>query len=164
MRVKQVMNIWIDRIEERVMVKHFSLKGHRSRLIHKELVSTLQDNAISLSTIKNSLRRFKSGNLSCGDKERPGSPLVSLAPALQRFLKKFPFASVRVTTGHLSMDRATSKNILDRELGLKKFPRRWPPHILSAERKLRRVTESESLLAIRANLAEKNFQGIVTGF
>jgi hypothetical protein len=29
---------------------------------------------------------------------------------------------------------------------------------------LRRVTESESLLAIRANLAEKNFQGIVTGF
>jgi hypothetical protein len=61
------------------------------------------------------------------------------------------------------MDRATIKSILDRELGLRKFTRRWIPHILSAEQKLRSVTESQSLLTIRANLAEKNFQGIITG-
>jgi hypothetical protein len=38
------------------------------------------------------------------------------------------------------VDRATIKNILDRELGLKKFTCRWVPHIPSAEQKLRRVT------------------------
>jgi hypothetical protein len=105
------------------------------------------------------LRRFKSGDLSCGDEERPGRPLISLGPALQRFLKKFSFANTRVMTEHFSMDRATIKSILDRELGLRKFNRRWMPHILSAEQKLRRVTESQRLLTILTNLAEKTFRG-----
>jgi hypothetical protein len=48
-----------------------------------EVVSTLQDNAISLSTVKNWLRRFKSGDLSCGDEERLVKPLISLTSALQ---------------------------------------------------------------------------------
>jgi hypothetical protein len=43
----------MDRIEQRVMMKYFFLKGHGSKLIHKKLVITLQDNAIWLSTIKN---------------------------------------------------------------------------------------------------------------
>jgi hypothetical protein len=34
-------------------------------------------------------------------------------------------------------------------------------HVLSAEQKLRRVTESQSLLTILATLVEKNFQGII---
>jgi hypothetical protein len=55
------------------------------------------------------------------------------------------------------------KSILDRELGLRKFTHRRMPHILSVEQKLRKVTESQSLLTILANLAEKNFQGIITG-
>jgi hypothetical protein len=96
------------------MVKDFFLKGHGSKLIHKELVSTLHDNAISLSTVKNRLRRFKSGDLSCSDEERPGRPLISMRLALQRFLKKIPFASAQVMTGHFSVDRATIKSILDR--------------------------------------------------
>jgi hypothetical protein len=37
------------------------------------------------------------------------------------------------------------------------------PHILSAEQKLRRVMESQSLLTISTNFAEKNFQGIIAG-
>jgi transposase len=100
------MNIRMDRIEQRVMVKHFFLKGHGSKFVHKELVGPLQDNAISLSTVKNWLRRFKSGELSCGDEERPGRRLVSLGPALRRFLKKIPFTSARVMAGHFSVDRA----------------------------------------------------------
>jgi hypothetical protein len=58
----------MDRIEQRVIVKNFSLKGHRSKLIHKGLVSTLQDNAISMSAVKDWLRRFKSGDLPAATK------------------------------------------------------------------------------------------------
>jgi hypothetical protein len=47
------------------MVKYSFLKGHGSKLIHKKLASTLQENAISLPAVKNWLRRFKSGDLSC---------------------------------------------------------------------------------------------------
>jgi hypothetical protein len=74
-------------------VKYFFLKRHGNKLIRKELVSTLQDKASSLSIIKNWLKRLKSGDLSCGDEERPGSPLISLDSALQRFLNKFPFVT-----------------------------------------------------------------------
>jgi hypothetical protein len=63
----------------------FFFKGHESKLIHKELVNALQDNAISLSTVKNWLRKFKSGDLSCGGEEGPGKLLISMRPALQRF-------------------------------------------------------------------------------
>jgi hypothetical protein len=153
------MNIWMDRIEQRVMVKYCFLKGRESKLIHKELVSTPQDNAISLSTVKNWLERFKSGKFSCGDEERTGRPLISFGPALHCFLKKFPFASAWVMAGNFSVDRTTIKSILDQELCLRKFTRRLMAHILSAEQKLRRVKESQSLLSIRANLAEKTFRG-----
>jgi hypothetical protein len=79
------MNIWMDRIEQRVMVQYFFFKGHDSKLIHKELVSTLQDNAISLSTVKNWLRIFKSGDLSCGDEERRGRHLISMGRLFSAF-------------------------------------------------------------------------------
>jgi transposase len=114
----------MDRIEQKVMMKYFFLKGHGSKLIHKEFVSTLQNNAISLSTVKNWVRRFKSCDHSCGDEERPGRPLISMDPALQHFLKKFSFASARLMAGHFSVCQAAIKSILDRELGLRKYTRR----------------------------------------
>jgi hypothetical protein len=76
----------MDRIEQRVIAKYFFLKGEKSKLIHKELATTLQGNAISLPTIKNWLRKFKSDDFSCSDEERPGRFLISLGPVLQRFL------------------------------------------------------------------------------
>jgi hypothetical protein len=121
------MNIWMDRIEQRVTVKYFFLKGHESKLIHKELVNTLQDNAIPVSIVKNWIRGFESGELSCREDELPGRPLISLGSVLRGFLNKFPFASARVMIEHFSMDQATMKNILDRELILRKFTPRWVP-------------------------------------
>jgi transposase len=91
-------------------MQYFFLKGHESKLIQKKLVSTLQDNAISYSTVKNWLRRFKSGELSWRDEERPRRPLISLAPVLQRFLKKLPFANARVMARHLPVDRVAIKS------------------------------------------------------
>jgi hypothetical protein len=67
------------------MVKYFFLKGHGSKFIHQELVSTLQDNVISLATVKNPLRRIKSGDLSCGGEERPGRHLISLGRLFNAF-------------------------------------------------------------------------------
>jgi transposase len=118
------MNIWMDRIEQRVIVKYFFLKGHGSKLIHKELVSTLQDNAISLSTVKNWLRRFKIGDLSGRRRRTAWKNSNFFGLALQRFLKKFPFATARAVAWYFSGDRDTIKNILDWELGLGKFTRR----------------------------------------
>jgi hypothetical protein len=67
-----------NRIEQRVKVKYLFLKGHASKLIHMEQVSTFQDNAISLSIIKNWFMKFKFGELSCSDEESPGRLLIFL--------------------------------------------------------------------------------------
>jgi hypothetical protein len=64
------------------MAKYFFLKGHGSKLIHKELVTTLQDNVISLSIVKNWLRRCKSGELSCAHEKGPGRHLISMGQTL----------------------------------------------------------------------------------
>jgi hypothetical protein len=66
--------------------------------------------------------------------------------------------NAQVMAGHFLVDRATIKSILNQELGLRKFIRWWVPHILSAEQKLRKVTESQSMLTL-SNVKEKNFQG-----
>jgi transposase len=108
----------MDRIEQRVVVKYFFLKGHGRKRTQKEFVNTLQYHAVSLCAVKNWLRRFNSGALSCGDEERPGRSLILWARL---------FSAFRVTPAHFSVDRATIKSIPDRELGLRKFTRIWMP-------------------------------------
>jgi hypothetical protein len=69
----------MDLIKQRVMLKYFFSQEHGSKRIHKKLVSTRQNNATSLSAVKNWPRKFKSGDLSYGDEERPVRPLISMA-------------------------------------------------------------------------------------
>jgi hypothetical protein len=104
--------------------------------------------------IRRSFLRRRRAAWKTSDFSGPGSSALS---------EEVPFASSRVMAGHFSVDRATIKNIRDRERGLRKFTRKCLSHIVPVEQKLRRVTESQSLLSILSNLAEKNFQGISTG-
>jgi hypothetical protein len=62
-----------------------------------------------------------------GTGEQSRRALISLGLALQGFLKKFLVASARIMAGYFSVDRATIKSNLDRELSLRKFIRRSMP-------------------------------------
>jgi hypothetical protein len=55
------------------------------------------------------------------------------------------------------------KEIRRRELGLKKFSRRWPPHLLSDDQKKLRVDASRKLLSLLGMYADHSFEGIATG-
>jgi hypothetical protein len=55
------------------------------------------------------------------------------------------------------------KEILKRKLGLKKFSRKWVPHLLSNDQKKLRVDASRKLLSLLGIYAEHNFKGIATG-
>jgi hypothetical protein len=61
--------------------------------------------------------------------------------------------------GHFSVDQATIKSILDPKLRLRTLTRRSMPHSLSVEQKSRRVPESQNMLTVLTNLAEKTFRG-----
>jgi transposase len=153
----------MDEVEQRFVVKYFFFKGWGNKKITAELQTTLHDSALSNSTVKRWIRKFKNGDLSCDDDSRPGRPMSILGPVLQKFLDRYPFASARVMSKHFGLSPPTVKEILRRELGLKKFSRRWVPHLLSDAQKKLRVDASRQLLSMLGMYAEYNFEGITTG-
>jgi hypothetical protein len=71
--------------------------------------------------------------------------------------------STKVISGHFRISLLTVKEILRRDLGLKKFSRRWVTHLLSHSQKKLGVDASRKLLSLLGMDAEHNFEGIATG-
>jgi hypothetical protein len=72
----------MEKEEQRFAVLFFWLKGWGSKKIHQELMSTLGDDTYRLSQIKIWLRRFRTGDLSCGDLPHAGRP-PTLGPQVE---------------------------------------------------------------------------------
>jgi hypothetical protein len=117
--------------EQRFVMKFLWLKGWGTKGIHEELMSTLGDASYAVSQIKIWPQKFSNGDLSYKDSPRTGRPLLILGPPLEAFLQKYPFTSARVIAQHFLTTVPTIKDILQRELGMRKFSRRWAPHFLS---------------------------------
>jgi hypothetical protein len=75
---------------------------------------------------------------------------------------EFPFASARHMSRHLRTSHHIIKEILRRQLGLRKFSRRWAPHTLSDDQKANRVRDSRVLLAILQRLQDNSVERIST--
>jgi hypothetical protein len=96
--------------------------------------------------VKQWLRRFREGDTSCEDRNRAGIPLTILGDVTSKFLAKHPFASPKNIASHFDISILVVKDLLSRELGLRKFTRGWVPHSLSERQKNERVTQSRLLL------------------
>ena len=138
----------MDEVEQRFVVKYFFIKGWGNKKITAELQTTFQDSALSNSTVKRWIRKFKNGDSSCDDDSRPGRPVTILGPVLQKFLDRYPFSSAKVISRHFRISPSTVKEILRRQLGLKTFSGRWVPHLLSDDQKQLRVDASRKLLSM----------------
>jgi hypothetical protein len=71
----------MDKSEQRIPIKYFSMKSLGSRLIHCELKSVLHDSAYSLSAVERWDSRFKTGIATCDDNPRLGRPPSDLGPS-----------------------------------------------------------------------------------
>jgi hypothetical protein len=127
------------------------------------LISTLGRDAYHLSQIKTWLQRFKNGDLSCKDHSRPGRPVLTLGSRLETSLLKYPFASARVIAQHFCTTAPTIKDILHRELGIRKFSRHWVPYFFSEAQKAAGAEASKEMLQILQDSEGNKFDGIVTG-
>jgi transposase len=107
------------------------MKNWHSKKIHQELVTTLKTDACGRFQIKTWLQKFRNNDLSSKNTPRTGRPPLTLRQQLATFLQKYPCASVRLLAQHSMTSAPTIKEILQREMGLKKFSRRWIPHFLS---------------------------------
>jgi transposase len=121
----------MEKEEQRFVMKFLWLKGWSAKRIHEELMSTLGDDSHGVSQIKTWLQKFGNGDLSCKDSPRSGRRLLTLGPQLEAFVQKYPFARARIIAQHFLTTVPTIKDILQRELGMREFSRRWLPHFLS---------------------------------
>jgi hypothetical protein len=81
----------------------------------------------------------------------------------RKFLDRYPFSSAKAISKHFRISPSTVKQILRRELGLKKFSRRSVPHLLSHYQKKSWVDARWKLLSLLGIYAAPNFKGIATG-
>jgi histone-lysine N-methyltransferase SETMAR len=153
----------MDKSEQRVVMKFLWMRGLGARRVHSKLSRVLGDDCYSLAAIERWLARFQEGDLSCGDQARPGRPQIDISGCLRAFLDRFPFASANMMAKHFRIARGTVTDILRRDLGLRKFTRRWVPHQLSPAQKADRVKCSRALLLRLQQLQQFDFEGITTG-
>jgi hypothetical protein len=133
----------MEKEKQRFVMRFLWLKGWGAKRIHEKLISTLGDDSYEVSQIKIRLLKFRNGDLSCKDSSRSGRPLLTLGQQLWACLQKYTFASPRVIAQHFLMTVSTIKNVLQRELEMRKFSRPWVPHFLSPAQKVARVEASE---------------------
>jgi transposase len=114
----------MEKGEQRFVMKFLWLKGWGAKRIHEELLSTLGEDLFVVSQIKIWLQKFRNGDLSGKDSPRPGRPLLTMGPQLEAFMQKYRFASARGIARHFLATAPTIKDILQRELGMRKFSRR----------------------------------------
>jgi hypothetical protein len=148
---------------QRFVMKFLWLKGWGAKRMYEELMSRLGDDSYGVSQIKTWFQKFGNGDLSCKDSPRSGRPLLTLGSQLEAFMQKYPCASARVIAQHVLTTVPTIKDILQRELGMRKFSRRWTPHFLSPAQKHARVEASETILRVLHDAESNDFEGIATG-
>jgi hypothetical protein len=85
-----------------------------------------------------------------------------LAPQPEAFMQKYPFANARVIAQYFLTTVPTIKDILQRELGMRKFSRHRVPHFLSPAQKVVRVEASQIIFPVPQDAKSNNFEEIAT--
>jgi hypothetical protein len=118
----------MEKSEQRFVIKFIFLKSLDSKAIHSELTIVLGPTAYSLPQVKEWRSRFANGDLCCQDQIRLGGPPDVLGKTLSDFHEEFPFASADIIAQNFGQSKPLIKQILQRELGLGLFSRRWVAH------------------------------------
>jgi transposase len=151
-------------IEQRAVIRFFTLKGLKSSAIWTELQSVYGPQAFSISAVKKWQKRFREGRSDLFDDPRSGRPLAQdLAGAIRSMLEERPFSSCKSLCRHFRVAKTTCLRILHNDLGLTKLHLRWVPHTLNADQKNERMSLSSQLLAILQQEQQIEFERVLTG-
>jgi hypothetical protein len=112
---------FMEKSQQWVIISDFALKGRGARKIQKEVTDTFGSDISSRAQISRWLARFSRHDIFCLNQVRPGRPLSILGWPLEHFLEKFPFSSARIMAMHFNVSHSTVKDVVSRELGLRKI-------------------------------------------
>jgi hypothetical protein len=127
------------------------------------LKAVLEEEVVSLATVKCWCQRFKQGDFWLDDEFRAGRPISDVKDVISQFLSHEPYLSARLLAKRLASNVHTIKTILTRDLGMKKVTWRWIPYELNSANKVQRVAKSKTLLTVLLTDASENCSHIITG-
>jgi hypothetical protein len=126
-------------MEQKAIIRFFTLKGLKAKAIQAELESVYGTDACKLSTVTKRRLGFVQGSIILFDD--PAEAVGSM-PA------KRPLVSCNVLYRHFRIAKTTCLRIVADELGLQKFHLRWVTHLPPSNQKSERVTYSNLLLEV----------------
>jgi hypothetical protein len=151
-------------MEQRGVVRLFTLKGLSPRDIHTELKSVYEDEALCVRAVYEWHERFMQGRMELFDNPRSGRPLQNdLADALRAMIQVFTFTSCKCLCIHFRIAKTTCLGILHDVLQVKKFNLRSVPHSLDDAQKAERVSLSTGLWRVLKENQKTDFANIIAG-
>jgi hypothetical protein len=148
----------MEKSEQSVGIKFLWAKEVGARRIHRKLSWVLDDDCYTPAAIERWLAHFREGDLSYAGHSRLGWPVIDISECLRAFLDKFPFAIANVMSKYFRIVREAIMEILQLDLGLQKFSRRWVPRQLSSSQKAGRVNRSRALSHLLQQLQPFDFE------
>jgi len=112
---------------------------------HRLLVEAYGEHALSEPSCREWFRRFKSGDFSVEDKERPGQPKKFEDEELEELVDQDPCQTLQELSESLNVDKSTVSRRLH-SIGLVQKLGNWLPHELTERAIANRLTMSELLL------------------
>ena len=116
--------------------------GQRGTDIHRHLLQSFEENAMSLRSVQWWCKEFKEGRAALDREPGQGRPTETATVALKEGIKKALNVDARVTVRELACTIGASKSTIFRmlkSLGLSKLSARWVPHLLTTKLKQRRL-------------------------
>ena len=137
--------------------------GRDATKIHEELVNAEGEHALSLSTVRRWVAKFKDGETQVDDRPRSGRPREAVTQEkiakVQELITNDPHITTQILEDEVGISHDRIVYILHNELNLHKVCAKWIPHKLSADHKKKRVEISKQLLEV----LEKGYNNIITG-
>jgi hypothetical protein len=136
-------------IEQRTVVRFFTLKRLNPEDIHTELLWVSGPNIFALLMVYKWHQRFVNGRTELCNDSWSGRPLRNdLAQALSAMLQECSFASCKKLCVHFRIRTDMCLRILYDVLNREKFTLHWIPHPLDNNQRAERVTLSHWLLEV----------------
>ena len=118
--------------------------------IHEDMTATLGDSCVSYGIVKRWCREFKCGRTSCEDEHGGGPPITVTTPENINKVHDIVLQDRRITIRDIVEETGFSyhsvRNILEKELGMKKLTARWVPRMLTLDQKRQRTVLCEQHL------------------
>lgn len=140
----------MNKLEYRAVIKFFVLDGLTPNEIHPKLTKVYGDIAPSMSTVKKWAAEFKRGRTSLEDDPREGRPKTATTPETIEKVHDIVLDDRRVKVREIAeavgISEERVRNILHKELEMRKLCARWVPHLLNADQKQMRKRFSQQSL------------------